>query len=58
MFVATGPAKILKLDQQETLLWSELILNRDFALAIEIIHDNKFSSYTIFLTYRILDTLK
>ena len=39
-FVATGPAKILKISQKITFLWQKLILNRDFALAGEIIHDN------------------
>ena len=38
-FVAIGPAKILKVSQWITFLWSKRILNRDFALAGEIIHD-------------------
>ena len=50
MFVAIGPAKILKIGQWITILWQKLILNRDFALAGEIIHDHEFSFYAILLT--------
>ena len=50
-FVANfGPAKILKIGQNLTCLCSKWILNRDFALAVEMIHDNKFSFYAIFFT--------
>ena len=49
-FVATGPAKILKIGQKLTFLCPKWILNRDFALTGEIIHDNKFSFYAIFFT--------
>ena len=47
-FVATGPAKFLKIGQKLTFL-SKRNLNRDFALAGEIIHDYTFSCYVIFL---------
>ena len=49
-FVAIGPANILKIDLWVTFVWPKLILNRDFALAREIIHDHKVSFYAIFLT--------
>ena len=49
-FVATAPAKILKISLKLTCLWPKLILNRDFALAGQIIHDYKFSYYAIVLT--------
>ena len=48
--VATGPAKILKIGQRVSFLWPKQILNRDFALAGEIIHDHKCSFYAILLT--------
>ena len=41
-FVAIGPAKILKIGQWGNIFMTKLILNRDFALAGEIIHDHKF----------------
>ena len=50
-FVATGPAKILKIGQKLKFLCPKYILNRDFALAGEIIHDNNFSFYVVFLTW-------
>ena len=43
--VAIRPARILKIGQRITFLWPKLILNRDFALAREILHDHKFSFY-------------
>ena len=46
-FVAVGPFKI---GQRKMFLWPKLIMNRDFALAGEIIHDHKFSFYAILLT--------
>ena len=49
-FVAIGPAKILDIGQWITFLWPKRILNRNFALAREIIHDHKFSFYAIFFT--------
>ena len=49
-FLAIGPAKILKIGQRITFLWPKCILNRDFALAEEVIHDHKFSFYAILLT--------
>ena len=49
-FVATGPSKILKIGQKLRFLWPKLILNRDFALAGEVIHDCKFSVFAIVLT--------
>ena len=49
-FVAIGPAKSLKIGQWITLLWPKRLLNRDFALAGEIIHKDKFSFYATFLT--------
>ena len=42
-FVAIGPAKRLKIGQRITFLWPKLILNRDFPLSGEIIHDHKLS---------------
>ena len=50
-FVAIGPAKILKIGQRITLFWLKRILNREFVLAREIIHDHKFSFYAILLTF-------
>ena len=41
---------MFEIGQKLTFLCPKLILNRDFALAGEIIHDNKFSFYAIFLT--------
>ena len=49
-FVAIGPAKILKIGQRITFLWPKCILNRDFALAREVIHDHKFSFFVTFFT--------
>ena len=49
-FVAIRPAKILKISQWITILWPKLILNRDFPLAGEIIHDHEFSFYAILIT--------
>ena len=49
-FVATGSAKILKIGQKLTFLWPKCILNRDFALAGELIHDHKLTVYSIVLT--------
>ena len=46
-FVAIGLANILKIGQRITFLRPKWILNRDFALAGEIIHDHKFSFYAI-----------
>ena len=46
-FVATGPANFLKIGQKLRFLCPKWILNRDFALAGEIIHYNKFSFYAI-----------
>ena len=48
-FVTTGPAKSLKIGQKLTILWPKRVLNRDFALAGEIIHDHKFLFYAIVL---------
>ena len=49
-FVATGSAKILKIGLKLMFLCPKWILDRDFALSGEIINDNNFSSFTIFLT--------
>ena len=49
-FVAIGPAIILKIGQEIMSLWQNIILNRVFAVAWEIIYVHKFSVYTIFLT--------
>ena len=49
-FVAIGPAKFLKIGQRITFLWPKGILNRNFAIAGEVIHDHKFSFYATFLT--------
>ena len=49
-FVATGSAKILKIGQKLMFLCPNWILDRDFALSGEIINDNKFSCFAIFLT--------
>ena len=48
-FVAKGPATIFKISQRVAFLWPERVLNRDFALAREIIHNYKLSFYAIFL---------
>ena len=50
-FVTTGPAKILKSDKNERFYGQNEFLNRDFALAGEIIHDYKFSFYSIFFLF-------
>ena len=49
-FVATGPAKILKIGQKQMFLCPKWILDRDFALSGEIINDNKFPFFAIFFT--------
>ena len=49
-FAATGSAKILKIGQKLTFLWPKFILNRNFALAGELIHDHKLAFYAIVLT--------
>ena len=49
-FVSIGPTKILKIGQGITFSWQNIILNRDFALAREIIHDHKFPMYAIYMT--------
>ena len=49
-FVAIEPAKSLKIGQRITFLWSKRNLDKDFALAGEIIHYNKCSFYAILLT--------
>ena len=49
-FVAIGPANILKIGQRITFLWPICILNRDFALAGEVIHDHKVSFSATFFT--------
>ena len=48
--VATGPAKRLKIGQRISFIWPKRILNREFALAGEIIHDHKCSFYAMLLT--------
>ena len=48
-FVATGHVQILKIGQKLMFLWPKGILNRDFALAGEIIHGHKFSFYSMVL---------
>ena len=47
-FVVKCAAKILKIVQQIKILCPKLILNRDFKLAREIIHDHKISVLTTF----------
>ena len=49
-FVVKCAAKILKIGWQIKILCPKLFLNRDFALAREIIHDHKLSVLTTFLT--------
>ena len=47
-FVVKCAAKNLKIGQQIKILCPKIILNRDFALAREIIHDHKLSVLAIF----------
>ena len=50
-FVVKYPAKLFKIDKEIKILCLKLlILNRDFALAREIINDHKFSVLATILT--------
>ena len=49
-FVVICAAKILQIGKQIKILCTKLILNRDFALAREIIHDHNLSILANLLT--------
>ena len=51
-FIIIGPANILKIGQIIILFWAKMNFeyHRNFALAREIIHDQKFSFNAIFLS--------
>ena len=49
-FIVKSTAKILKIGYQIKILYPKLILNREFALARETIHDYKLSILATFLT--------